>query len=103
MSPLAIFAIVGLGTYMFRVSAIALVGRGVTISASTEATLRLIAPAVLAAIVADTLILDGDGFNTEWTWYVAAAAGAFVSWRWRAAGLSMVVGLGTLWTLLAIT
>jgi len=95
------FVIAGVGTYVIRVSAIALVGRGVTISASTEATLRLIAPAVLAAIVADTLILDGDGFNTEWRWYVAASAAVFVSWRWRSAGLTMLAGMATLWVLLA--
>lgn len=103
MSPLAMFVLAGLGTYLIRVSAIALVSRGVTISATTEATLRLIAPAVLAAIVADTLVLDGDGFNTEWRWYIAAAVAIGVSWRWRSAGFTMLAGLGTLWALLAVT
>ena len=102
MSPLLIFVIAGVGTYIIRVSAIAMLGRGVEVSPTVEATLRLIAPAVLAAIVADTLVLDGDGFNTEWTWYVAAAAAAFVSWRWRSAGLAMVAGLAVLWGLLLV-
>ena len=102
MSPLMMFVLAGVGTYVVRVSAIALVGRGVTISPSMEATLRLIAPSVLAAIVADTLILDGDGFNTDWRWYFAAAAAAVVSLRWRSAGLTMLAGLLSLWLLLAL-
>jgi len=103
MSPLAVFAVAGLGTYLIRVSVIALVGRGVTISPTTEATLRLIAPAVLAAIVADTLVLGDGGLNSEWRWYVAALMAAGVSWRWRSAGYTMLAGMGTLWLLLAVT
>lgn len=103
MSPLLILVIAGVGTYLTRISAIALVGRGVTVSPAVEATLRLIAPAVLAAIVADTLILDDDGFSTEWRWYVAAVAAALVSWRWKAAGATMAAGMTVLWALLAVT
>ncbi len=102
MSPLAMFTLAGVGTFLIRVSVISLVGRGVTVSPPVEATLRLIAPAVLAAIVADTLVLDGDGLNTEWTWFVAGAVAAGVSWRWRSAGATMVAGMATLWLLLAL-
>ncbi|MGI9603734.1 MAG: AzlD domain-containing protein [Acidimicrobiales bacterium] len=102
MSPLLMFAIAGMGTYLIRVSAIALVGRGIVISPGVEATLRLIAPAVLAAIVADTLVLDGEGLNSRWEWYLAAALAGFVSWRWRSAGATMAVGMLALWGLLAV-
>ena len=45
------FLLAGIGTYLIRASAIVLAGHGVAVPARLERTLRLIAPAVLAAIV----------------------------------------------------
>ncbi|MEM9513861.1 MAG: AzlD domain-containing protein [Actinomycetota bacterium] len=89
--------LVGIGTYLIRVSAIAAVGRFGEPSPSTVATMRLIAPAVLAAIVADRLVLDDGAFVVRWSWWVGAGLAAFVAYRWRSAGLTMVIGIGTVW------
>jgi branched-subunit amino acid transport protein len=99
MSPFVQILLAGVGTYLIRVSAIALAGRFGRPSASVEATLRLIAPAVLAAIVADRLFLvDGDA-TAHWEWWVAGLVAAAVAWRWRAAGATVAAGMVTVWVL----
>jgi branched-subunit amino acid transport protein len=96
-----IFA-VGLGTYLIRVSAIALAGRFPEPSDSTRATMRLIAPAVLAAIVADRLFLDSGTVTVNSSWWIAAVVAAAVARRWRSAGITMAVGMAAVWTLDAV-
>lgn len=101
MSPALQVVLAGAGTYLIRVSAIALHGLRRP-SPSAEATLRLIAPAVLAAIVADRLFLvDGDP-TVQWDWWLAGAAAGLVAYRWRSPGLTVLVGMLTVWTLAAV-
>ncbi|MGE3276641.1 MAG: AzlD domain-containing protein [Vicinamibacterales bacterium] len=97
MSPLLQFAIAGVGTYVFRVSAIALVGHGVTVPPRVERTLRLIAPAVLSAIVANSLILSGSEWNTRVSWYLGALVACAVVWRTRSMAWAMVAAFAALW------
>ena len=93
MSPALQVLLAGVGTYLIRVSAIALGGRAARPSPATEATLRLIGPAVLAAIVADRLVLVDGAPTLRWSWLVAAAVAAIVAWRWRSAGITMAAGM----------
>ena len=93
------FLIAGLGTYMIRASAIALVGYGVVIPPQVERTLRLIAPAVLAAIIANSLMLDHARLNTRASWYVGAAVAVVALRRFRSAGWAIVGAMLAVWVL----
>jgi len=99
MSPGWQFVVAGLGTYLIRVSAIALVGQGVAIPPRVERTLRLIAPAVLAAIIANGLLLDHGHLNARASWYAGALAAAFVVRRVRSAAWAMVTAMAVVWVL----
>lgn len=99
MTPGWLFAIAGIGTYAIRASVIALVGQGVTIPARVERTLRLIAPAVLSAIIANSLLLDRGTANPRVSWYVAAVAAALIVHRFRSAAWAMIVAIAAVWVL----
>ncbi|MEM1334612.1 MAG: AzlD domain-containing protein [Actinomycetota bacterium] len=90
---------VGIGTYLLRVSAIAVVARAPQPSEATDATMRLIAPAVLAAIVADQLFVRSGSVTLRWAWLIAAAIAILVAYRWRSAGVTMLVGVVAAWLL----
>jgi len=102
MSPLLQILIAGLGTYLLRLSFIGLSTRLGAPSARTEATLGLIAPAVLAAIIADQLFVGDRGLIVQWDWWIAGVVAGVVAWRWRSAGVTMVVGLVCVWVVDAI-
>lgn len=93
--------LVGIGTYAIRASAIAVAGRFPEPSDATRATMRLIGPAVLAAIVADQLALGEGAIDLRWTWLAAAAAGG-AAHRWKSAGITMAVGMAIVWCLDAV-
>ncbi len=95
------FLLVGIGTYLIRLSAIALVGQGVTVPPKVARTLRLIAPAVLAAIVANSLVLDHGSLNTRLSWYVGTLVAVFLVWRTRSAAWAMIVAIITVWAIQA--
>ena len=99
MSVPWMFVIAGIGTYAIRVLPIALVGSGLTISPAVERALRLIAPAVLASIIVNSLVLDRTGFNTRISWFAGAAVAAFIVRRHRAAGWAMLEAMAVVWGL----
>ncbi len=94
--------LVGVGTYLIRVSAIAVAGRFPEPSDATRATMRLIGPAVLAAIVADQVLSGDDGLTVRASWLVAALIAGAVAHRWRSPGITMGVGMIVVWLLDAI-
>ncbi len=99
MSPFWQFIIAGVGTYAIRVSAIALVGQGVAIPQGLERTLRLIAPAVLAAVIANGLILDHGHLNLRVSWYAGTAIAVLVVYRFRSAAWAMTLAMLAVWAL----
>lgn len=99
MTPGWQFVVAGVGTYLIRVSAIALVGQGVAIPPRVERTLRLIAPAVLSAIIANGLLLDHGHLNTRPSWYVGAAVAVFIVHRFRSAAWAMSTAIVAVWAL----
>ena len=103
MSPMLIFVLAGIGTFAIRYSAVALISRGFVYPDWLTKTLRLVAPAVLASIVANMLILDEGELSTRWSWYVAAVVGILVSLRWRSPALTMVAGMCVVWSIALIT
>jgi len=96
VSPAVQVLLAALGTYLLRASLVILLGR-VEISERIEAGLKLVAPAVLAALVAQTLIFDGDQIRGIGAWHLAAVVAAGVGWRWRSVAWTLVVGMGVLW------
>lgn len=95
-------AIVAVGTLAMRASLVAMLAN-VTIPPRVEQALSLVAPAVLAGLVAQTLFLEAGVIRPFGTWYIAAAAAALVAWRTRSFGWTLVVGLVCVWILAALT
>ncbi len=93
------FVLAGIGTYLIRVSAIAMVGQGMAIPTRVERTLRLIAPAVLAAIIANGLLLDHGQVNTRVSWYAGTLVAVFVVRRFRSAAWAMTAAMVVVWGL----
>lgn len=94
--------LVAAGTFAMRASLVALLAN-VTIPPRATQALGLVAPAVLAGLVAQTLFLDAGEIRPFSIWYLAAAAAALVAWRTRSFGWTLVVGMVSVWVLGALT
>lgn len=101
MSELTIVAVVAGGTLLMRASLVTLLA-GVKLPARVEQALALVAPAVLAGLVAQTLFLQGGDTRPAGTWHVAAGMAAVVAWRTRSAGWTLLVGMISVWVLEAL-
>jgi branched-subunit amino acid transport protein len=96
--------IIGTGTYLTRLSFIALVGDR-QMPAWALGPLRYVAPAVLAAIIAPAvMVVDGSVALTPATnpRFLAAVVAGLVAWRFRNVVAVIVSGMGTLWILQAL-
>lgn len=89
------------GTLLMRASLAAILG-DVVIPPRLEQALRLVAPAVLAGVVVQGLILDGGGFQTAVSWYVAAVVAAGVAWKTRSIPWTLAAGMTAVWILEAV-
>ena len=101
MSALVQVIAVALGTYLIRVSMILALGR-ITLSERTRRALSLIAPAVLAALVAQTLLLDGSELRSFDQWHLAALAAAATAYWTRSIAWALGAGMASLWLLLLV-
>lgn len=101
MDELLLVSIVAAGTLAMRASMVTLLA-GTTIPAGVEQALALVAPAVLAGLVAQTLFLEGGGWRPFGTWYLAAAVAALVAWRTRTFGWTLLAGMLSVWLLEAL-
>ncbi len=96
-----IFLAAAIGTYLIRISGIVFLG-GRQLPARVMRSLRLIAPAAMAAIIANSLLLDAGQWRTPGAWHIAGSVSIGVAvWR-RSTGLSMVVGAVVFAALLAL-
>ncbi|MCC7178325.1 MAG: AzlD domain-containing protein [Acidobacteria bacterium] len=91
------FLLAGIGTYLIRASAIVLVGHGVAVPARLERTLRLIAPAVLAAIVANGLLLEDGRFNLRVSWFAGTLVAISIVRRFRSAAWAIAAAMLVVW------
>jgi branched-subunit amino acid transport protein len=103
MSAWAIVAAVGVGTYLGRLSFIAVLG--VTgVPPWLGRALKHVAPAVLAALVAPAVLApDGSidaGLGNPRLY--AALVAAVVAWRVRSVAATIVIGMALLWVLQAL-
>jgi branched-subunit amino acid transport protein len=103
MSDWLVVAVVGAGTYLSRLSFVAVFGR-IGVPPWLGRALKHVAPAVLAALVAPAVLLrDGavDAGSGNPRLYAALVA-AVVAWRLRSVAATIVVGMGLLWLLQAL-
>lgn len=101
MSELLIVAVVAAGTLLMRASLVTLLA-GLAIPVRVEQALAFVAPAVLAGLVAQTLVLEAGDIRPFGTWYLAAGMAALVAWRTRSAGWTLLVGMVGVWVLEAL-
>jgi branched-subunit amino acid transport protein len=101
VTPLLQIVLVALGTYAIRISAVVVLGRA-AIPPKVEQTFRLIAPAVMAALVANSLLLDRGELRPPGVWHLAAAVATGVALWTRSVGWTLLVGLLVYWGLEAV-
>jgi len=100
-TDLMLVALVAAGTLAMRASMVTLLADR-SIPIRVEQALSLVAPAVLAGLVAQTLFLDQGEFRPFGTWYLAAAVAAIVAWRMRSFGWTLAAGMASVWLLEAL-
>ena len=92
-----VILVVAAGTFGFRFSFIYLVERVDEIPTLAERALRYVAPAVLAALVAPSvLVVDGSIAVLGNDRLLAGLVGATVAWRTESILWTMAVGVGAL-------
>ncbi len=99
MNPMREWLIIvgaGLGTYMSR-ALFLLLGDRVTMPPFVKRSLRYVAPAAFAGIVAPGVLIGETG--TEIEKVLAMIAALLVVWRTRNLVACMIVGMATLWLL----
>jgi branched-subunit amino acid transport protein len=95
---------VGIGTYLSRVSFIAILG-GRAFPEPLERALGYVAPAVFAAIVLPAVLLPEGAIDATPTTnprFVAAALATLAAWRLKNVVAVIVIGMGALWILQAV-
>jgi len=95
--------VIGLGTFLLRLSFIGLLGHG-RLPEGLRRALRYVPPAVLSALVLPALIgLGHGGGDPEPVRWLAGASAALVAW-WRGNVIwTMGAGMGVLWIGTALT
>ncbi|MCB2411400.1 AzlD domain-containing protein [Demequina sp. TTPB684] len=92
MRVFLIFTAVAIGTYIIRVSGIALLSDPQKIPPRVRRALGLVAPTAMGAIIVNALFLDESGWREFGAWHIAAAVAVGVAlWR-RSAGWAMSLG-----------
>ena len=100
MSPWLIVVFVGLGTYLTRRSFIGILGDR-EIPTYVERPLRLVAPAVLAAIAIPGLVAPGGEVSISFDnlRLLAGVIAIVAAWKTRSIGWTIGVGMVSLWIL----
>ena len=98
-----LMGIAGLGTWLIRVSFIALVRRDAVIPDLVMRLLRLIPAAVLAAIVAPSLTHTTGSFDLGTERFLAGIVATVVAWRTKNVLATIGAGMGVLWVVQALS
>ncbi len=105
-SPTFIWVLMGVaaaGTWMIRLSFIALFGRVAVIPDMVMRILKLIPAAVLAAIVAPALTHSAGSLDLGTDRFFAGVLAALVAWRTKNVLATIGACMATLWILQALT
>lgn len=103
MTAFATILIIGIGTYLARLSFIGIIGDH-DLPEWAILPLRYVAPAVFAAIVAPAVLLVDDQLTVmpaDNPQALATVIALVVAWRTRSVAATIVVGMGALWILQA--
>lgn len=92
MTPLVMFAIVGVGVYMIRLSGVTVLGGERQLPDGAAKALRLVAPAAITAVVASSVLLSSGDIRAFSAWHVAAA-GAIAIAAWKG-NIALTLGVG---------
>jgi len=104
-SPDLIWVVVGtaaLGTWLARLSFIALLGRLQTVPPTVGRVLRLIPAAVLAALVTPSVLYSDGSLELGSARFAAGVIAALVAWRTRHVLLTITTGMAILWLVQAM-
>lgn len=102
MRATIIFLAAAAGTYLIRISGIALLGGDRELHPRVRHALSLIAPAAMAAIIANALLLDRGEWRGFGPWHIAGLVAVAVAvWR-RSTGWSMLAGAVVFAALIAL-
>jgi len=97
-----VFALAGIGTYLIRLSGIALLANEERIPPLVRRALRMIGPAAMGAIVGNSLLLDHGAWRPFGVWHVASLVALAVGvWR-RSLGLTLLAGAAAFAALLLL-
>lgn len=100
MTVFLVFTAVALGTYLIRVSGIALLSDPEKLSPRLRRTLGLVAPTAMGALIVNSLFLDEGSWREFGAWHVAAAVAVAVAlWR-RSSGWAISLGAASFAVLL---
>ena len=92
MTVFLIFLAAGVGTYLIRISGIALLSNPEKLPPRLRRALALVAPTALGAIIVNSLFLDECLWRAFGAWHLGAAVAIGVAlWR-RSAGWAMTAG-----------
>jgi branched chain amino acid efflux pump len=103
MTAALVILVVGIGTYLERLSFIGIVGER-QIPDWALLPLRFVAPAVFAALVAPAVLLDEGSINVSPASnpeVVATLIALLVAWRTKSVAATIVVGMAAIWLLQA--
>ena len=95
-----IIGIIGLGTYLIRLSFIGIFGK-VGVPGYIERPLRFVAPAVLAAIAIPELVAPAGAVDLSFgnLRLIAGFVAIVVAWKVRSMGPTIIAGMVSLWLL----
>ena len=97
-----VIVLAGVGTFSIRLSLLALLGARTTIPPTAQRALRLVPPAVLAALITPALFRFGGDWDLWNARLAAGALAAVVAWRTKNVIATLVVGMVVLWVLQAL-
>lgn len=93
----------GVGTYAMRASFLVVAHRLARVPPSVDRVLRQIPPAALASLVVPAVLRPDGDFDLFQPRLLAGLVAAAVAWRTRNVALTLIVGLGILALLEAVT
>ena len=97
-----LIGVIGLGTWLIRVSFLALLGRIERVPEWGTRILRLIPAAILAAIAAPALTHATGSFDLLTGRFAAGVVAALVAWKTGNVIATLTAGMGALWLLQAL-
>lgn len=98
-----LLATIGLGTWLIRLSFLALLGRVERVPPAVERVLSMIPAAVLAALVVPGITRTQGHLDLGTARFFAGVLAAVVAWRTKNVLATIAVGMGVLWLLSAVS